>query len=281
MNYCTKNKAGFTLIEVSVVLVIIGLLVGGVLVGKDLIESAKIRAQITQISDMETQINTFRVKYNCLPGDCTNATSAIGASFNGYTINDGDGDGLIRSIYAYMAVQTAGDCIRPDITAEVSQLLLQLTATGLGNYKANGALNGGNAVMGTQYGPAAYGNGTGFFVSCLKSVLSPTYIPSFLTTGNSIVIGAGSSSVGRIAYALGTYGVKLSSGYGYYGAGLKISPIGIPANAARQIDDKIDDGKPSNGIFGIVSGDTACADNVAAYPPPDVACNVTAAKRIR
>jgi prepilin-type N-terminal cleavage/methylation domain-containing protein len=281
MNYRIKNKVGFTLVELSVVLIIIGLIIGGVMVGRDLIETSKIRAQVTQISDIETQINTFRVKYNCLPGDCINATSAIGATYNGNTINDGDGDGLIRSIYAYGAVQTAGDCIRPDITGEVSQLLLQLTAAGIGNYKANGALNGANATIGTQYGYTSYGNGTGFFVSCLKSIVSPTYIPTFLTTGNVIIIGAGSASVGRIAYALGTYGVKLSSGYGYYGAGLKLNPIGIPADVARQIDNKIDDGKPSNGIFGIISGETSCADNVASYPTPDVFCLATAGKRIR
>ncbi len=45
-----KNHHGFTLIELSIVLVIIGLIIGGVLVGKDLIKAAEIRATISQIN---------------------------------------------------------------------------------------------------------------------------------------------------------------------------------------------------------------------------------------
>lgn len=44
-----KNQSGFTLIELSIVLVIIGLIVGGVLVGRDLIKAAEVRAQVSQI----------------------------------------------------------------------------------------------------------------------------------------------------------------------------------------------------------------------------------------
>ena len=45
----TSRKTGFTLVELSIVIVIIGLIVGGVLVGQDLIKSAEIRSQISQI----------------------------------------------------------------------------------------------------------------------------------------------------------------------------------------------------------------------------------------
>ncbi len=44
-----NQQSGFTLIELSIVLVLIGLIVGGVLVGQDLIRAAKLRAQIGQI----------------------------------------------------------------------------------------------------------------------------------------------------------------------------------------------------------------------------------------
>ena len=95
-----------------------------------------------------------------------------------------------------------------------------------------------------------------------------------------MVIGAASRSVGRIIYALGTAGKNSYGTYGYYAAGSPLVPIGIPANAIRQMDEKIDDGKPSSGKFGIIEGDVGCASNVAAYPAPDVYCRVTAEKRV-
>lgn len=274
------KKYGFTLIELSVVLVIIGLIIGGVMSGKVLIESANIRAQLTQISDIETQINTFRTKYNCMPGDCPNATSFLGTSYNGNTVRDGDGDGFIRSIWAYGVPYDAGECVRPDITGEVSQLLMQLTATGFGDYRANGILNGANALAGREYAYAAYDNSTGLFVSCLATSSNPTYTPLFLRSGNTIVFGASSSSVGRLGYATGVYGIAFYGAYGAYGPGTFFSTIGIPANAVRQMDEKIDDGKPSSGKLGIVQGDTACAANAVTYPAPDVSCRVTGGKKI-
>ena len=63
-----KNN-GFTLVELSIALVIIGLLVGGILVGRDLIESARIRTQVRQIEQLNTAANTFKNKYGSLPGD--------------------------------------------------------------------------------------------------------------------------------------------------------------------------------------------------------------------
>jgi prepilin-type N-terminal cleavage/methylation domain-containing protein len=72
-------RHGFTLIELSIVLVIIGLVVGGVLFGRDLIEAARIRQQISQIEQFKVAVNTFRGKYNCLPGDCPHATDFFGA----------------------------------------------------------------------------------------------------------------------------------------------------------------------------------------------------------
>jgi prepilin-type N-terminal cleavage/methylation domain-containing protein len=63
-----KCRAGFTLIELSIVLVIIGLVVGGVLVGRDLICAAELRAQISQIEKYNTAVNTFYGKYGGLPG---------------------------------------------------------------------------------------------------------------------------------------------------------------------------------------------------------------------
>jgi prepilin-type N-terminal cleavage/methylation domain-containing protein len=69
------TRAGFTLLEISIVLVIVGLIIGGILVGRDMIEQATIRSQISQITTYNLAVKTFKIKYNCLPGDCLHADS--------------------------------------------------------------------------------------------------------------------------------------------------------------------------------------------------------------
>lgn len=68
------NK-GFTLLELSIVLVIIGLISGAILMGKDLIRAALVRETAQQIDMLDKGILAFRLKFGCIPGDCTNATS--------------------------------------------------------------------------------------------------------------------------------------------------------------------------------------------------------------
>jgi len=69
------KKSGFTLVELAIVLVIIGLIVGGVLAGQDLIKAAEQRAAVGQIEKMDTVVNAFRGKYNGIPGDVANPGS--------------------------------------------------------------------------------------------------------------------------------------------------------------------------------------------------------------
>jgi prepilin-type N-terminal cleavage/methylation domain-containing protein len=97
-------SAGFTLIELSIVLVIIGLIVGGVLVGQDLIRAAYVRAQISQVEQFNTAVNTFYGKYQALPGDMNLSTASafgfttvdpLGGTRGQCGAGSGDGDGLI------------------------------------------------------------------------------------------------------------------------------------------------------------------------------------------
>lgn len=71
-------KQGFTLLELSIVLVIIGLIIGGVTVGSQMIRSAELNSVISDVNKYKTAIQTFKLKYNALPGDMPNATDYWG-----------------------------------------------------------------------------------------------------------------------------------------------------------------------------------------------------------
>lgn len=68
----SQNSNGFTLIELAISLMVIGLLIGGVLKGQELIQNARITRVVKNITDYETAILLFRDHYDALPGDLTN-----------------------------------------------------------------------------------------------------------------------------------------------------------------------------------------------------------------
>ncbi len=90
------RKTGFTLIELSIVLVIIGLVVGGVMVGRDLIKQAAIKKNYSQLQQLELAYRTFKLKYGCVAGDCKDATDLFGNYIpvaGSCTMPNGNGNG--------------------------------------------------------------------------------------------------------------------------------------------------------------------------------------------
>jgi len=93
------RQQGFTLIEMSIVLVVIGLLVGGVLYGADLVRAAAIRSQVTQLEQFNTATTTFYGKFGGLLGDLQVSQAAqFGFYVSGCTGAQGerDGNGLLE-----------------------------------------------------------------------------------------------------------------------------------------------------------------------------------------
>jgi prepilin-type N-terminal cleavage/methylation domain-containing protein len=76
-----RNQSGFTLIEIAIVLVIIGLLLGGVLKGQELINSAKVKNLATDFKNIPVFVYGYQDKFKALPGDDANtATHLTGAT---------------------------------------------------------------------------------------------------------------------------------------------------------------------------------------------------------
>jgi prepilin-type N-terminal cleavage/methylation domain-containing protein len=92
-HWSPKTQSGFTLVEIAIVLVIVGLLLGGVLKGQELIFNSKVKATYNLSKELSAAVNGYQDRYKQLPGDDPNALTR----FPTYspTVVNGDGDGLI------------------------------------------------------------------------------------------------------------------------------------------------------------------------------------------
>ena len=138
-----RHQSGFTLIEIAIVLVIIGLLLGGILKGQELITQGRIRNVSNDFQSMTAAINLYQDRYRALPGDDNGAAARWGITAPTPTTGT-LGDGLISGAYN---TATATD--------ESRQLWLHLRRAGLvgGDVSADTAPpNAASGITGVQNG---------------------------------------------------------------------------------------------------------------------------------
>ena len=87
------KQKGFTLVEIAIVLVIIGLLLGGILKGQEMITQAKIKNVINDFNGITAAVSSYQDRYRALPGDDLNAGGVAGRWGN--TVTNGNGNGVI------------------------------------------------------------------------------------------------------------------------------------------------------------------------------------------
>ena len=223
-------KAGFTLIELSIVLVIIGLIIGGVLVGRDLINAAGVRAQISQIEKYNAAVNTFRGKYGYLPGDIPDPTaSSYGFQSRGQFVGEGDGNGILEANPNDLPDNVWGNL---QGIGETGVFWVDLSQAGLIGTALNTSAPAG-VVPPTESGAAV-----GLYLP-----------PAKIGGGNYLYAYSGGSGTCGVA------GCWTGNEVNYYGlsnvssitTGTVTSTPGLTVSQAYAIDTKMDDGLPQSG----------------------------------
>lgn len=212
---------GFTIIELSIVLVIIGFIIGGVLVAQDLIAAGKIRAQITQISQIDTAANSFRAKFNGVPGDYNSPASIINGvtGNNSATVGEGNGNGYIESSGVTFYLGLAGEPVMffAELSATGNVFNIPITTTSF-------SANAGTWTVNTALPPSPLGGGNYIGIQSIP----PAEGVSFPPLGNYYLIGEFAGA---------------NNGAGEPGT----TAAGLTVSQALALDAKLDDGFPTTG----------------------------------
>ena len=227
-----KNQKGFTLVEMSIVLVVIGLITGGIMGGKSLIRAAQLRSIMEEYKYYSNAIQIFNERYQSYPGDMPDATNVwpvatfcpgttAQGSTNGTTCN-GDGDGRIET-----AAATANEAFRS---------WQHLANAGLIEGIYNGVTGPGHAqfhaVIGTNVPKSKFPD-TGWTIWSL-GVYAGAWDTFAMDYGNNMFFGKAITNSQ-------TFGPALTPGELY------------------NIDNKVDDGKPGYGKLIALYWDTCTA----------------------
>ncbi|MAR55613.1 MAG: hypothetical protein CMM93_00365 [Rickettsiales bacterium] len=220
-------RLAFSLVELSIVLVILGLLTGGILTGQSLIRAAELRSVTTEFQRYQAAVQSFRDKYFSLPGDMRNATDFWGAAHataatclttvgTGTQTCNGNGNGKIDDPAAATPAQYG----------EAFTFWQHLANAGLieGTYSGRnaGSVHQLNSIIGVNV-PSGKLSNAGWGIN--NRSLAEAYFDSerYITDyGNMMVYGGGNTN------------------------SLPVNYIFTPEEAWN-IDSKIDDGKPAYG----------------------------------
>ncbi len=235
-----SKESGFTLIELSIVLVIIGLIVGGVLVGQDLIKAAQIRAMVSQIEKYDAAVNTFRGKYNGLPGDLSNAVNFFNNASPGVLVPTGGtpGNGTLEDASA----------TRVHLGGEVAAFWAQLASANLiGDAITVSSLTNANNPLLTDTPGASV-------------TISNTYPAAKIGSGNFIIAYTGGAALTEP----GMSGVNLYRIGGFTLTANTTTPTftnTLTPLEAFKIDTKKDDGIATSGVVQATDATTSANFN--------------------
>lgn len=215
-----KKEEGFTLVELAIVLIIIGLLITGILKGQEMIANAQVQSTISGMKGIDAAANTFRETYNAYPGDMSNATTRL--TNCAAPCNNGDGNGRLSvNVGAAPAAGAGagGEGVNFFTQMSAADLISGLTADGSGGTVVN---------FGDELPTSPAGGG---FMAGNSQQGVTGFTAAEFRPGNYLVLNGTAAAVGN---ATG----------------------GLSATQAARIDRKLDDGVPDSGSVLSNSGGT-------------------------
>lgn len=233
-----RQQGGFTLIEIAIVVVIIGLLLGGVLKGQEMIRSARTHNVVDQGNAVKAAVMGFADRYRALPGDYSQASSNI----PGLSKENGDGNRRI----GFEITMTGTDTVLPEINtanrgAEVAYAWKHLAQAGY----ISGSFDGKPLAL-----TAKSTDGDGMLWSCPASTcMSNSFDGPMVLAYADEQSGKNTQSDTAMSNQLWTGGF-------------------IPVEILAEIDRKIDDGHPATGSIRVadtfLSSGSGVSDTCAA-----------------
>lgn len=218
-SYMSRDQRGFTLIEMSIVLVIIGLIVGGILKGQEVIESARQKNVMALYDQIRAAQNTFLDRYKALPGDYNEASTKIHSS-----VVDGNRNGYVSESTGVAGTNVSSIAAANGASGENYMYFQGLVASGL---FAGGQLTTTTATV--------------FSGGATPSALPPA---PWSNTGLTVAHGTHTgTATGGAASAVTTVWLRLAT------SATTVASANAPLTAASafQIDQKFDDGLPETG----------------------------------
>ena len=237
-----RSEKGFTLVELAVVMIIIGLLIGGVLKGQELIKSAKVTSSISQIKGVDAAVSTFQDIYAALPGDLIGAENRLpgcaAADVCSAGAADGNGNGLVEG-----AALAAGTTFEATADTEAQAFFVQLAKADL----LSGVVEGAD-IFGGNYPSSPIGGG-------------------LLASSVDAVANLPANDTAPTDFRSGLYLLHTGS------ATDNTVPI-MNALTLERMDRKIDDGVPTTGsVYALGAGClAAAADEVYSVNQPGLDC---------